>query len=43
MPDWGSLVGLIPILLLVLTFLYLTWTIYRFATAGPDAPRQAPA
>ena len=34
-PDWGSLVGLIPILLLVLAFLYVTWTIYRFATAGP--------
>ena len=34
-PDWGSLVGLIPILLLLLAFLYVTWTIYRFATAGP--------
>ncbi len=34
-PDWGTLVGLIPILLLVLAFLYVTWTIYRFATAGP--------
>jgi plastocyanin len=34
-PDWGSLVGLVPIMLLVLTFLYVTWTIYRFATAGP--------
>ena len=34
-PDWGLLVGLIPILLLVLAFLYVTWTIYRFATAGP--------
>ncbi len=34
-PDWGSLVGLIPILLLALTVLYVTWTIYRFATAGP--------
>jgi plastocyanin len=34
-PDWGSLIGLIPIMLLVLVFLYVTWTIYRFATAGP--------
>ena len=34
-PDWGALVNLIPILLLVLTFLYVTWTIYRYATAGP--------
>jgi plastocyanin len=34
-PDWGLLVGLIPILLLVLVVLYVTWTIYRFATAGP--------
>jgi plastocyanin len=34
-PDWGSLVNLIPILLLVLTFLYVTWTLYRYATAGP--------
>ena len=34
-PDWGSLVGLIPILLFLLAFLYVTWTVYRFATAGP--------
>ena len=34
-PDWGALVGLIPILLFLLAFLYVTWTIYRFATAGP--------
>ncbi len=34
-PDWGALIDLIPILLAVLVFLYLTWTIYRFATAGP--------
>ncbi len=34
-PDWGSLVNLIPILLLLLTVFYVTWTIYRFATAGP--------
>ncbi len=34
-PDWGSLVGLIPILLAVLVGLYVTWTVYRFATAAP--------
>ncbi len=34
-PDWGSLVNLIPILIAILAFLFLTWTIYRFATAGP--------
>ncbi len=34
-PDWGSLVGLIPILLLILVVLFVTWTIYRFATAAP--------
>jgi plastocyanin len=34
-PDWGSLVALIPIGLAALVFLYVTWTIYRFATAGP--------
>ncbi len=34
-PDWGTLVGLIPILLFLLAFLYVTWTIYKFATAGP--------
>ena len=34
-PDWGSLVGLIPMLLLALTVLYDPCTIYRFATAGP--------
>jgi plastocyanin len=34
-PDWGSLVGLIPLLLAGLVVLFLTWTIYRFATAGP--------
>ena len=41
-PDWGTLVGLIPILLLVLTFLYVTWTIYRFATAGPTRRGKQP-
>jgi plastocyanin len=34
-PDWGELVDLIPILLAALVALFLGWTIYRFATAGP--------
>jgi plastocyanin len=34
-PDWGSLVRLIPLGLAGLVFLYITWTGYRFATAGP--------
>jgi hypothetical protein len=34
-PDWGELVGLIPLGLAALVFLYLTWTLFRFATAGP--------
>jgi plastocyanin len=34
-PDWGKLVGLIPLALAVLVLLFVTWTIYRFATAGP--------
>lgn len=34
-PDWGQLIALLPIFLLIPVFLYLTWVIYRFATAGP--------
>ena len=34
-PDWGSLIRLIPIGLVAIVFLYLTWTAYRFATAAP--------
>ncbi len=34
-PDWGALVALIPFGLAALVFLYLSWTVYRFATAGP--------
>jgi plastocyanin len=34
-PDWGQLVALIPLGLAALVFLYVTWTVYRFATAGP--------
>jgi plastocyanin len=34
-PDWGSLIGLIPLGLVAIVFFYLTWTAYRFATAAP--------
>jgi plastocyanin len=34
-PDWGSLVALIPILLLILGVLYLVWIVIRFGNAGP--------
>lgn len=34
-PDWGALIKLIPFGLAALVFLYVSWTVYRFATAGP--------
>jgi len=34
-PDWGALVGLIPLALLAVVALYLGWIAVRFATAGP--------
>src|SRR5829696_3132278 len=34
-PDWGQLIALLPVLLAIPVVLYITWTIYRFATAGP--------
>jgi plastocyanin len=34
-PDWGALIALLPIFLAIPVFLYITWTIYRWATAGP--------
>ena len=40
-PDWGALIALLPVLLLIPVFLYITWTIYRLATAGPKRTRQA--
>jgi plastocyanin len=40
-PDWGALVSLIPIGLLLLVLLWLALTIRRFATVGPT--RRAPA
>jgi plastocyanin len=34
-PDWGGLIELLPILLLIPVVLFISWTIYKFATAGP--------
>ena len=34
-PDWGGLIELLPVLLLIPVVLFITWTIYKFATAGP--------
>jgi plastocyanin len=34
-PDWGTLVLLIPLGLLLVVVLYLGWILVRFATAGP--------
>jgi plastocyanin len=34
-PDWGSLIGLLPVFLSIVVALYLTGMVYRFATAGP--------
>ena len=36
-PDWGALVALIPVGLAGLVLFYVTWTVYRFATAAPMA------
>jgi len=48
-PDWGSLVALVPILLVLLVGLYLVWLLVRFMGAGPTrrgkrrlAPRPPP-
>jgi plastocyanin len=40
-PDWGELVGLMPLGLAGLAALWFAWTFRRFATAGPT--RRAPA
>jgi len=34
-PDWGALIALLPIFLAIPVFLYITWIVYRWATAGP--------
>jgi len=34
-PDWGSLVELLPVFLAALVGLYLSWVVFRFATAAP--------
>lgn len=40
-PDWGELIKLLPLGLAALAILWFSWTIRRFATAGPT--RRAPA
>ena len=45
-PDWGSLVALIPVMLLALGVVYLIWIVLRFGSAGPvrrGKRRQTPA
>lgn len=34
-PDWGALVALIPVLLLILGIIYLVWVVIRLGNAGP--------
>jgi hypothetical protein len=34
-PDWGALITLLPVFLTIPVFLYISWTIYKWATAGP--------
>lgn len=41
-PDWGSLVKLIPILLAALVVLYLLWIVLRYATAAPTRRGKRP-
>ena len=36
-PDWGALILLLPLILAVVVILYLAWTAFRFATAGPTS------
>ncbi len=40
-PDWGALIGLIPMILAILFVAWFALTLRRFATAGPT--RRAPA
>ncbi|MFL5681052.1 MAG: cupredoxin domain-containing protein [Chloroflexota bacterium] len=35
-PDWGALIGLLPVMLLVVVILWFLRTWYRFATIGPQ-------
>ena len=35
LPDWGALIGLLPVGLAVLVVLWLIFTVRKFATAGP--------
>jgi len=41
-PDWGNLVLLIPLGLLLVVGAYLAWVVRRYATAGPRVSRPLP-
>ena len=41
-PDWGGLILLVPLGVLLLVAGYLVWVIRRFATAGPTVSRPLP-
>ncbi len=34
-PDWGALIGLVPLALALLIVAYLAWLVVRYANAGP--------
>ena len=40
-PDWGALIGLLPVFLAALVLLWILWTVRRFATAAPTRRRRA--
>ena len=42
-PDWGALVALVPIGVVLLVALYLVWIVTRFAKAGPTRRGKAAA
>ena len=41
-PDWGALILLIPLGVLLAVAAYLVWVVRRFATAGPQVTRPLP-
>lgn len=42
MPDWGTLVGLIPVGLAILLVVFLVWTVRRWRAAGPKRRGKRP-